>query len=101
MERFGKLLGSGEGSGIDLEILQQAVNWGHYLEKCIKILAPSFETLDKQVMAFINNGTDTKESLFKALGHFNTAREINDVVYNLEKVGAIALFEERYVCNDV
>lgn len=89
-----------EGTGIDIEILQQAVNWGHYLEKCIEILAPSFETLDKQVMALIKQDIDTNEALFKALGHFNNAKTINDVLYNLEKIGAISEYEERYVCNE-
>ena len=89
-----------EGTDIDIEILQQAVNWGHYLEKCIELLAPHFETLDKQVLSLIRQGTDTKETLFKALGHFNPARVVNEVCDNLERVGAIAKFEGAYVCNE-
>ena len=89
-----------EGSEIDLEILQQAVNWGHYLEKCIGILAPSFETLDKQIMSLLKQGLETPDQIFKAIGHFNSAKTINDVIYNLEKIGAIDKFDGGYVCNE-
>lgn len=81
---------------IDEEMLCRAITWGDYLYECIEALAPSFENVERQVLACIENGHTTKRRLFGALSHEIPVKDIRLALDNLKWLGYIKQSEDTY-----
>jgi hypothetical protein len=74
---------------VDLDILQGAVDWGRYLHASVERLTPSFEVEDKQVLASIQQGHNTRPKLFGALSHQIALRRVREACDNLRWLGLV------------
>ena len=79
---------------IDVEILGWAIDWGEYLYESMIALTPAFEQADHQVLAAIKDGEDTRQQIFKVLGHTIPVKRLRESVDNLKWLG---LLEQREV----
>ena len=85
---------------IDDDLIDRAIDWGHYLSESLDSLTPSFEPEDKQVLAAIHAGRDTRTKLFNMLSHIMSAKRIREAIGNLNWLGYIKEEDAHLVALD-
>ena len=69
---------------INDELMEGAIDWGDYLFESVVKLAPAFEYVEKQVIASIQAGHNTRAKLFGALSHALPAERIKKALETLK-----------------
>jgi hypothetical protein len=77
--------------------LEQAIDWGKYLYRCVEKLSPNFEAVERQVLAAIDDGYNTRPTLFGALSHVFQATQIRTALDNLRWLGLTKEAEGKFV----
>jgi len=79
------------------EIMLRAIDWGRYLYKCVKELAPAFEYVEKQVMVQVEAGVTTRKALYKEVGHMFPTKRIREALDNLKWLKVLDEEEGKFV----
>ena len=85
-----------EDAPIDHDILVTAIEWGWYLYDCLGIIAPTFESTDRQILLAVREGENTNPKLFRRLGHIFSAQQIKISLDHLRWAKMIYLEGQRY-----
>ena len=68
---------------IDDEILAHAIDWGHYLYRCVLELMPRLEDSEHQVLGAIERGCNTRPKLYRELSTVLGGERIRRALTNL------------------
>ena len=82
---------------IDDDLIGCAIDWGLYLQESLNSLTPSFEAEDKQVLAALHQGRDTRTKLFNTLSHTMSVKRVREAIGNLHWLGYIKEEDGHFV----